>query len=496
MAMHVHRNHHNHSNHTLYTFPNGTVTQLLINGTDPDASDDDYDPNGWLYNAASQAGAGAAIILCTIVLIAFCLIHRYQIGLFKRVSFKLVLVGTCCDLGYAIGVLLSALPTGYDDDKLCAASMFIQDAFLLGSLSCTASIGLNLLLVFVIKVRGDKPFEKIYYSASLFIAVTVPLIALSLGRYGWDGTECWYSADDSDQASVANAFMWEWLTYYGWVLLVCVFCLVCTVAFHFSITPPASIASKAEVADSVTGVGQGVKEASNKAFRNTDRLIRRAVGRIRWYCLVPIVAHIWSLASDTHAYITGDIPTWLWVMANFMSGFMGALNSTVFLVLDPSFAAARSKFRVHLVYKYYLRHFKVSASSQSVPKMTSLDRSVDALQSLRQLTADVLHAEAGTSVLIPRQIVPTGPMFHFVRLLLLREEDVIRFANNARLLNLGTSTRKGAGDTTSTVHLQLLRHAVDHSTSTGGQDRVLAALQDSAIAGSTVDDAADQLNRL
>ncbi|KAJ3145274.1 hypothetical protein HDU86_001110 [Geranomyces michiganensis] len=468
-----------------------------MSDTDNDTANitDDQDViDSSLFDRASTAGSAVSLVLGSVVILCMIMIYRFQPKLFKRVSLKLVLVGTICDMFYALGVLLSALPTGYDQDPLCAASMFIQMVSLLGSLFCTASIGLNLLIVFVLKMRPDRPFEKIYYSISAIISIVVPLTALCAKRFGWDGTECWYSIDRGDPEGERATFAWQWLTFYGWVLLICVFCLGCTILFHHSVAR----VSHPAAAGTSDVTGTNIHEATNQAFKNTNRLIQKAVGRIRWYCVVPVVAHIWSLVCDTQAYVTGSQPTWLWITANFMSGAMGGLNSLIFVFLDPSFHMATSRLRVYLVYHNYLRHFTLStttnASSRSVfahddshaGHDISMGGRVMGAPSLRQLSSDVLAAESGKPHLVPRKMIRKTFMYHFVRLCLLRERDMERMLKTAQM-NAKASTLHRSPS------LRLASHSFT-ATSSIGAERAIMALEGTKHAN---EDAAEaELNRL
>ncbi|KAI8594208.1 hypothetical protein BDZ88DRAFT_503295 [Geranomyces variabilis] len=152
------------------------------------------------YNRASAAGGFLSLIMCFIVLVLFALIYCYQRHLYQRLSFRLVLAGTICGVFYAIAYVVSTKPRSPDDNPLCVASMFIQEVFLLGSLFCTTSVSMNLLLVFVIKVRSDRPYEKIYFATSAVLAFVVPMSALIAGRFGFDGSECWYILDEADDS--------------------------------------------------------------------------------------------------------------------------------------------------------------------------------------------------------------------------------------------------------------------------------------------------------
>ncbi|KAJ3166229.1 hypothetical protein HDU88_003452 [Geranomyces variabilis] len=407
---------------------------------------DDVDPNFWAYIHAAQAG----VVLC-----CFALIFRYQPVLFKRVSFRLVFVGTICDLFHAIAWVLSVVPSSEADNKLCVGSMFAMNLFLLGSLFGTASIGMNLLLVFVLKLPPGLPYEKIYYSVSVVLALVLPIIALSAGWYGWDGTEC------------------------------CAFCLICTVLFHVSFYRRRNVmaAKKDKQAESMIKSG-------DQAFSKTEKLIAKVVSRIRWYCLVPVLAHTCSLACDIVAF-EDQFSAQLLIAANFLSGCMGFLNSAIFLTLDPSFETARGQLRAYLVFQHYLRHFTVVPSTTAVaPKSdkssgrkSSSSSPVDGTHTVSEKSAD---PEAGIAsyMLKPRGIVPTGFAYHAVRLLLLRQNDIQLMMETTRRASQVTGKRKSMS--ASQVKQKLA--AADRAS--------YEALGESDLSGSAAEHAADELNRL
>ncbi|KAJ3137146.1 hypothetical protein HDU90_002318 [Geranomyces variabilis] len=440
---------------------------------------DEVDPYFWAYIHAAQAGGGLSICLCSIVLCCFALISRYQPILFKRVSFRLVFVGTICDLCHAIAWVLSDVPKSEADNKLCVGSMFAMNLFLLGSLFATASIGMNLLLVFVLKLPPGLPYEKIYYSVSVFLALLLPIIALSSSWYGWDGTECWYDVTDT--------FVHKWVTMYGWILLVSTFCLICTVLFHVSFYRHRNeiTAKKDKQADSMIKSG-------DQAFSKTEKMIAKVVGRIRWYCLVPILAHSCSLACDITQQYQGQTPPSLLISANVLSGCMGFLNSAIFLTLDPSFETARGQLRAYLVFQYYLRHFTVVPSTAAVTnksdkssrhKSSSSSSPIDGTHTVSTKSVDT---EAGIAAytLKPRGIVPAGFAYHAVRLLLLRQKDIQLLMETTRRANLGAGKRKSMS--ASQVKQKLA--AADRAS--------YEALGESDLSGSAAERAADELNRL
>ncbi|KND03934.1 uncharacterized protein SPPG_01384 [Spizellomyces punctatus DAOM BR117] len=420
--------------------------------TEPQPEDEtgdmsDFSDTDALLADASKYGTALSISLCTLAIVTFVLIRRYQPKLANRVSLRLAMAGTICDILYAISVLLSALPTG--PSALCTSSMYLQIVFLLLSLFITAAIGLNVFLIFILHIRSVKYLERLYYGAGAVLAIIIPLPALLTGRLGWDGTECWYANDQSEE-DVRITFYWQCATYYSWVILAVGFCALCTILFWITTRkPPNDAIPQSEIDQRESGT-----------FRETERLLRMAVNRIKWYCAVPLIAQIFSLAADIQYYIYDSTPLGLWWMANFMSGFHGALNTIVFFGFDPSVRHAGDKLRAYLVYHYYLRLHTVdtfrSTSVHSVQSRSPLtevpsvalssEASTPRLDKGSMWSSQRLNRPAASAASSPVDELPLKDStelklrsqpsnklaFHFVRIFLLKDADKAKFIKQKR----------------------------------------------------------------
>ncbi|KAI9001920.1 hypothetical protein BC832DRAFT_125150 [Gaertneriomyces semiglobifer] len=160
--------------------------------------------------------------------------------------------------------------------------MFLNVAFLLMSLFSTSAIALNIFLVFVMKVAKRQNLEKTYYIVAGIAAFTIPLITWACGRFGWNESECWYkwSIDEPYEPVV----IWQWTTYYGWVMLVILFCTTSTALFWWSVRRP--------VSQDMTNTAQhtlGEREVTHSLgihamLSETDRMVCRAFERITIQC--------------------------------------------------------------------------------------------------------------------------------------------------------------------------------------------------------------------
>ncbi|TPX65658.1 hypothetical protein SpCBS45565_g04997 [Spizellomyces sp. 'palustris'] len=446
----------------------------------------DSDLDAILANA-SKYGTGLSICMCTLVIATFELIRRYQPKLANRVSLRLAIAGTICDILYAISVLLSALPTG--PSTLCTSSMYLQIAFLLMSLFITAAIGLNILLIFIFHLQSLKYLERLYYGTGAVLAISIPLPALLMSRLGWDGTECWYTYDESGE-QYRDAFLWQWATYYSWVILAVGFSALCTILFWITTSKPRN-----------DGIPQSeIDQRESRAFRETDRLLRLAVNRIKWYCVVPLIAQIFSLAADIQFYIYEETPPGLWWMANFMSGFHGALNAIVFFFFDPSVKHARDKLRAYIVYRYYLRLHTVDALhapsvssmqprtqlTETSPVLPSSDASTQRLDQSSVWSSQRLNRPAAgpavdefpskENIELKLRCQPSNKLaFHFVRIFLVKDADKAKFILQKRNQ---LQKREGPGmSRANTVH-KFDNYVSETPTETSGNG-VVKAMMDS-----------------
>ncbi|KAI9106037.1 hypothetical protein DFS34DRAFT_42850 [Phlyctochytrium arcticum] len=376
------------------------------------------------YADATKYGVYLSIPAGLLVVLTYILIRLFHPALANRVSLRMSLVITVYDTLYAVFNIISSIPTG--PSSLCSVSIFVQLVFLLLSLFTTAAIGLNLVLIFLLKVNKTKKLEWGYYFGTTIVAVTLPLVAFTQGRLGWDGSECWFTVDED--GGQADAFKWQWITYYTWIVFSITFCTACAGLFYWSVRRP----YRKSTLTSTGGEGGMMTE--------THRMVSRAVSRIAIYCLVPLVSQVWALASDVQAYHGNPSPL-LWMIANFMQGAHGFFNAIVFFCVDPSVSRARKKLRKSLVSRHYFKYHSVKFpqghvyhSSGSIPRdfadatgdmplkpfpiQSRLAPSTRNDTSQAQMTEPVIRLDAAPD---------SHFMFHFCRLFLLQKGDEAAF---------------------------------------------------------------------
>ncbi|KAI9009446.1 hypothetical protein BC832DRAFT_364746 [Gaertneriomyces semiglobifer] len=376
------------------------------------------------------------------------------------------------DLMSAVFYLVAAIPIG--PSRLCAPAMFLNVSFLLMSLFSTSAIALNILLVFVLKISARKNLERRYYIGSGIAALVIPFIALVSGRFGWNGSECWYLWSLSD--SYRLVVIWQWGTYYAWVVLVILFCTVCTFLFWWSVRRPV-INSLPDAPQHTLGISDkeiGVGVGNRAIFNETDRLVRRAVSRIKYYCAVPVITQTLTVALDIEFMIKEENNLKIWLASAILLGLHGFVNSLVFFIFDPSVERAREKMRLWFIYRYYLRHFEVGTSeNQTQASQSQVD----------------VHAKPVPSTMTRVGTPKNNVAYHLCRMFLVRENDLKRFAEGVldRRHNKGRSSKVPPSANASMARLGTVKstlsplgtnHAVEAMLASdyAGQDQVSSAL--------------------
>lgn len=108
------------------------------------------------------------------------------------------------------------------------------------------------------------------------------------------------------------------ITYYSWMLLTIIFCTINSILFYFSLRKPIS-----ELAD-IQQLPKSNEESNPHLshFAETNNLIRRAVGRIMWYCLVPLMSQGFMLISELEYRLRNphDSSYWIWYLGDVLAG--------------------------------------------------------------------------------------------------------------------------------------------------------------------------------
>ncbi|THU90578.1 hypothetical protein K435DRAFT_841403, partial [Dendrothele bispora CBS 962.96] len=155
------------------------------------------------------------IMLVVIGLVALRPVSRHHLD---RVSFRIVVYVLLTNMVFGI-VSTNLVYTGPSSGWRCGFTMWIFQLTLQLSSFLTFSIALNLQLVVVHRVNGQR-MEKFYVIGSCLISLCITTPPYAAGQYGWNPLShgCWYSSrNDNEHLSweIGSQLLWLLFTALG-----------------------------------------------------------------------------------------------------------------------------------------------------------------------------------------------------------------------------------------------------------------------------------------
>ncbi|KNC98293.1 uncharacterized protein SPPG_06689 [Spizellomyces punctatus DAOM BR117] len=362
-----------------------------------------------------------SIAMSLATLLVFTLMRYYLPTLSNRVSLRLVSFIAIADIVYECAWMGLNYVT-YADTPECTTVMYFIVAGNLASVFMSAAIALNIFLVFVIKFGVTPIYERMYYIASASVAILLPIIAVATKRLGYNGDECWFRGPPDD---LLNGIGPQWGFLYGWITLVCILCSIATFLFWYVLYQ-----NQKQLRDIPNRVGSTAASAKkNNKARKKEQLVNKAVSRISWYCVVPLLAQSWNIILDVYLHLGGSYETftsvWITYLACIFAALQGTMNSTIFLLLDPTVGHAREALRKHLVQAHYLKY--MCLETQSTTAMTSptspTSPGTSHRMSMQHVHPTIVDPETASQIPVPEGLFQNA-MFWFTKQLLLRSEDL------------------------------------------------------------------------
>ncbi|ORX89612.1 hypothetical protein K493DRAFT_305621 [Basidiobolus meristosporus CBS 931.73] len=279
-------------------------------------------------------------IACSLGIIAvITLIHMYDAKLADRVSLRLTFYVSIADLVYSVFQVFSYVieQPGF----WCSFSVWGYVNFSLLSVYLKGLIAFSLQLIFVHQIKDTKRYEAWYIVGAIigsFIPATAPALA---GMYGWLEWEhtCWYLND-----GLFDGYVWEWLSYYIWVLMSVIYS-----TFTIVIVLKKIYTRTREIELEFEG---GKKVAfSSIAQRNAFEAIKQAAYRVAWYPIISLFTRFFELLNAVYTYHQGEFPYWVNVGGVITAASPGTITAIVFL-FDPSLKHAWLKICEGMVKEY------------------------------------------------------------------------------------------------------------------------------------------------
>ncbi|KAJ3177247.1 hypothetical protein HDU85_005958 [Gaertneriomyces sp. JEL0708] len=318
-----------------------------------------------LRDAVLFSTASISMLLCFGVLIIYLGMRISNPIMANRVSLRIAVAISFVDIFFELANILSQV-TDASRQALCSTSMYLIIAFGLLSSFLTACIAFNLLLVFAFKRPATYTYELIYFTVSAVLAFGVPIIGLATDRIGWTGTECWFKVREDEAWN--TLYFWEWGIFYGWILLCVVFCVCALVTVRIKLSHEAKHLETTMNASYSTS--QLSRMGQKTAAEKLKGLVHKAISRIAWYTIVPLLAWAPNIAADASGFLKDGNIGWQWLVgANFGLGLLGSMNAIIFL-FDPNVSRWFDAMRYRFVKRHYFactaEYIKPTPSLQSL----------------------------------------------------------------------------------------------------------------------------------
>ncbi|TPX70927.1 hypothetical protein SpCBS45565_g01429 [Spizellomyces sp. 'palustris'] len=378
---------------------------------------DPYEKEWEILTSISVTLATFSIAMSVATLLVFSLMRYYLPTLANRVSLRLVTFIAIADIVYECAWIGLNFVT-YADTPECTTVMYFIVAGNLASVFMSAAIALNIFLVFVVKFGVTPIYERMYYIGSASVAILLPIIAAATKRLGYNGDECWFRGPPDD---LMNGIGPQWGFLYAWISVVCILCSIATFLFWYVLYQ-----NQKQLRELPNRVGSTVASAKkNNKARKKEQLVNKAVGRISWYCVVPVLAQMWNIILDVYLHLGGSYETvtsvWITYLACIFAALQGTMNSSIFLCLDPTVGHAREALRKHLVQTHYLKY--MCLETQSTRSAITSPGTSHRMSMQPDAHPTIVDPETASQLPVPEGLYD-NTMFWFTKMLLLRSADL------------------------------------------------------------------------
>jgi len=240
---------------------------------------------------------GIALSLIVLIAFAICALKPVSRPYLDRVSFRLLTYAIIANIAFGVAFILTAWLTGPSIG--CSFVAFLTNTSLIFSAAMFFSIALNLQLVIVHGLNGNK-MEKWYLLGSAVLALGLNIPPYALGQYGWnvENATCWYNTP-------SNSLRLQWVigTLSFWVLFI-----ACgeTVMFFIVITHMLRIDKKTRSIRLPTNSSMiSAESTQGKLPISLATKYRKIILRIGLYPLISCIMNFSTVALDLYQTVDG-----------------------------------------------------------------------------------------------------------------------------------------------------------------------------------------------
>ncbi|ORX93647.1 hypothetical protein K493DRAFT_302536 [Basidiobolus meristosporus CBS 931.73] len=252
---------------------------------------------------------GALFVVCSILFINF-----YRPALGTRLSLRLTFWIALADVTYSIFAYV--LQKQITSTATCAFLLWGYVEFTLLPIFLTATIGFNLMAIFVHDIANVVKYQRFYVPFSIGLSLIISLIPVIAGQFEVDPVvgACWYSA-----TYTIHTIVWEICTLFLWIFLAVLYCI-----FAVSFVIYKLIRHEKYLMKSTNGTSHIVNRRTYRAMR-----------RIVLYPLVPVLTQTFNCLCEFDTFVNRRLNFTLYFLSAVGPATVGLLNAIVFL-FDPA----------------------------------------------------------------------------------------------------------------------------------------------------------------
>lgn len=313
------------------------------------------------------AGTTAAIISfisnsCVLILHAFMTWYRPIVV--NRLSLRLIAVSVVFNMVYcACQLVTDDISNQSFSCRVIAYVIIASDTM---TCMCLAMVGLNLVMIFVLKVSRSIKIEILYYFIVLASGVIVCVVPVYVGtakgpKNKREEASCWYHYYFNGR--INNVFNWMW--YYAWLLFSSVFAAFCAaISIRFVVKKQENFNGALDMFTKKNQKDLHTMAIIKKyAADNTD-VFQKIARRCICYPLVPLISKSWGVGIEIAATQSAPVPYSVYVLDRIFSCLLGFMISCIYFT-DPAIRAvvyeSIDKLKQRYVYDYFIINYQPGA---------------------------------------------------------------------------------------------------------------------------------------
>lgn len=302
---------------------------------------------------AGDTAATASLIANSIVLIIHSFMLWYRPAVVARLSLRMIVLSCIFNIFYCAGQLVTdEISSQAYSCRVLIYVLIVSDTM---ACMCLAMVGLNLVMIFVLRVSRSVKLEVIYYMIIAVCGVLVAVVPISVNRRVRPNptASCWYHYYfDGRLRAVFN-----WLWYYCWLMFSSVFAAFCAViSLAFVLKKQGNLTGSLDVF-SLRDKDQASKIQKLKYYsKNNTDVFKKIAKRCVLYPLVPLISKSWGISIVITSACNGTVPYAIFVIDRVFGCLLGLMVSCIYYT-DPALKAVFKEgidtLKKRYVYDYY-----------------------------------------------------------------------------------------------------------------------------------------------